>query len=750
MKKRIYGILVAMLLVLSVIAPTVSADNNVTADYTPTLNYSEGNRGEQITLLLSMELSKSYAINGMHFTVEFNEKYLNYATGTAVAKTSAFSDAAIYYNGAGKLNFVWSSEDDVTFPTSFEVLQMTFEVPTNAPTGETTVTVKMVEMYTSTTKNSEITIDTFTFNDSEKVKFSVLELDESVAEVIELIEAIGEVTYPDSKEAIDEAFAAYDALANDGLRRAVYNYSDLLDANQTYKRLEAEAMTQEALEAEIAQYKIDNATALALDTEAIEAAEDKETLKTLIEEALTDYNNLSSLAQMELYDESKVLKSYITLIDELIKAEEEAAKIEGYKQLAAENIAAWKASHVYVFTLTENTVQTFDGDLIDAALSDYDTYATLLGIEDGGGAYFIDGTTEEYALLKALQAKVNEMIAAANPEKTAEMLEAEAWKDTYSTVLGWDVDSLEYGDIGDVCLAKGGYDALSDAAKALLEKEGEKITALYEKVITLSPDDDSAKTPAEAAAEWINNYSSVLELDESAVTEDNLTNILAGKLAYDALSDEAKALLGEQAEKITALYNKALTFKSENLPADEAAEKWSTDYATVLEIGEDGINSTNILSIINAKIAYDALSDDAKALLGEDGDKINALYEKAVGLINSVIGTDGNIKIDTGDNIQYIDKPVEIEKIVYKEGPGNTTIIEKIIYRDNSVETNPEVIEKIVETVKQQGGNFNLGIKTRKIGILVWVLLALAVISTAMLIVLRIFWYNTVVKGGKQ
>lgn len=57
--------------------------------------------------------------------------------------------------------------------------------------------------------------------------------------VIEIINAIGEVTYPDSKDAIDAAQAAYDDLA-DNLKDRVANYGVLTAAQQKYEALEAD------------------------------------------------------------------------------------------------------------------------------------------------------------------------------------------------------------------------------------------------------------------------------------------------------------------------------------------------------------------------------------------------------------------------------------------------------------------------------------------------------------------------------
>lgn len=55
-----------------------------------------------------------------------------------------------------------------------------------------------------------------------------------------LIQAIGEVTYPRSKEAIESARAGYDELT-DEQKPNVDNYGDLVAAEETYAELEAKA-----------------------------------------------------------------------------------------------------------------------------------------------------------------------------------------------------------------------------------------------------------------------------------------------------------------------------------------------------------------------------------------------------------------------------------------------------------------------------------------------------------------------------
>jgi len=63
----------------------------------------------------------------------------------------------------------------------------------------------------------------------------------AIKNVIDLIKAIGTVTYPDSKDPIDAARKAYDELA-DKLKDGVTNYSDLQDAETDYAVAKAEAL----------------------------------------------------------------------------------------------------------------------------------------------------------------------------------------------------------------------------------------------------------------------------------------------------------------------------------------------------------------------------------------------------------------------------------------------------------------------------------------------------------------------------
>ena len=60
------------------------------------------------------------------------------------------------------------------------------------------------------------------------------------SQVVEKINLIGEVKYPDSKEIIASARNAYDALANDEEKSFVSNYQKLVDAEATYAKLKAD------------------------------------------------------------------------------------------------------------------------------------------------------------------------------------------------------------------------------------------------------------------------------------------------------------------------------------------------------------------------------------------------------------------------------------------------------------------------------------------------------------------------------
>ena len=81
--------------------------------------------------------------------------------------------------------------------------------------------------------------DATTMTTAETV-YVVLGNQQKANEVKGLIDAIGEVTYPDSKEKIDAARGAYDAL-NDVQKELVDNYETLINAEAAYAQKEAAA-----------------------------------------------------------------------------------------------------------------------------------------------------------------------------------------------------------------------------------------------------------------------------------------------------------------------------------------------------------------------------------------------------------------------------------------------------------------------------------------------------------------------------
>ena len=148
----------------------------------------------------------------------------------------------------------------------------------------------------------------------------IVGMETAITNVETLIDAIGDVIYPDSKDAIDAARNAYNALTDDAQKAAVENYSKLTEAEAKYAALEANAADK--AEAEKVDVKI----------EAIGTVKYTEASKALIDEADAAFKALTPTQQglvTKKDDLDLAIAIYKALGGMVDTAEEEFKALEG-------------------------------------------------------------------------------------------------------------------------------------------------------------------------------------------------------------------------------------------------------------------------------------------------------------------------------------------------------------------------------------------------------------------------------------
>ena len=384
--------------------------------------------------------------------------------------------------------------------------------------------------------------------------------DEAAADAVEaLIEALpdaADVTV-DDEEAIDAAGAAYNALTDDQKRMVVL-------ADRIKLQNVQNALAKAINDAEAAQNVIDQINALP-EAEDITFDDLKDVAAATLAYALLTHD------QKQLVDEDTRAKLTAAqdALDDLFEVEGVKAMINALPD--AEDVTI--NDKAFIEAVREN----YDA-LTDAqkALIDDDTYAKLTDAED------------------ALEA-IEEDIAAA--QEVSEQIEA------LPSALRVTVD-----DKDDIEAVKEAYDALTDAQKAFVP------TADKLKLAAVLGALDAAEKIAEdeAAADAVEEMIEALP-DPADVTIDDKDDIDAAVEAYNALTDDQKRLV-VLADRIKLALDDAVLQKIEN---DIAAAKAVTEQIEALPEAED-VTIEDFDDIVAARAAYNALTDDQKALVDED------------------------------------------------------------------------------------------------------------------------------------
>ena len=192
-----------------------------------------------------------------------------------------------------------------------------------------------------------------------------------------------------------------------------------------------------------------------------------------IQKAISDYNNLSSGAKAKLQKEYKDLQDKLAKAKALAEAEakkaadakakasaDAKAKADADAKKAAEakvdtEVAKWKQTHSAILNKNVNSVTADDLNAIQKAISDYNNLSS--------GAK--NKLQKEY---KDLQDKLAKAKAAEDAKFDAE---AAKWKQTHSSILNKNVNSITADDLSAIQKAINDYNSLSAGAKAKLQKE---------------------------------------------------------------------------------------------------------------------------------------------------------------------------------------------------------------------------------------------------------------------------------------
>lgn len=167
---------------------------------------------------------------------------------------------------------------------------------------------------------------------------------------------------------------------------------------------------------------------------------------------------------------------------------------------------------------------------------------------------------------------------------------AEDWKKTHQQILN--KTKVEAGDKTAITAALTAYEALEQADRA-------KVTAEKTKL------DNQQKAVA-----FLEEQGTVLNKDDSALTNSDLATLLTAKTKFDALDANVKSYLADTV--------------ATRLDAAAKANNWKTTYRT--EIAKTQVTAGDKAQLDAAVTAHDALSQAAKNLLGTTD--ITALQNK--------------------------------------------------------------------------------------------------------------------------
>jgi hypothetical protein len=440
--------------------------------------------------------------------------------------------------------------------------------------------------YNSLTEEQKALVTNYSTLEAAEARLAELKAAKAKADVVVgKINAIDEVSYPDSGSKINEARAAYDSLTTDDERGFVSNYHDLVDAEARYQEL------KEAKEA------ADPVNALIDAICEVKYPDSKEAIET----ARAAYNSLTnddqrSFAHLSVLEAAE--NAYASLRTNAINNTKDLIDAIGTVSYPGSGDAIKAARDAYDVLLEEDKSEITNYATLTAAEA---TYKDLKDQAEASTAKeLIDAIGEvKYPESKAAIEAAREAFDALSSDAKAHvdnLSVLEAAENEFETKRDAAIDHVEdlINAIGTVAYpdSKEALDAARAAYNALLEEDKANVSN-YETLTTAETTYDNLKQAgADAAINSINGIGNV------EYTQESKDKIDAARETYDALTEEQKALVTNYS---------TLTHDEEVYAhVQEVVEK-------INDIGDVDLNSGDEINA--AKEAYDSLTDEEKALI---------------------------------------------------------------------------------------------------------------------------------------
>ena len=190
-------------------------------------------------------------------------------------------------------------------------------------------------------------------------------------------------------------------------------------------------------------------------------------------------------------------------------------------------------------------------------------------------------------------------------------------------------DEVSLSDKQAIEEARAAYDALSDAQKELIADSEEKLKAAEAKLAKLEAD--------QAAADEVK---ALIDALPTVITTAEQEKIEAARAAYDALTDDQKALLSDV--KLTVA-EAALAAAEEKETSDKEA---ADAFKALVNALPATVTLNDKEQVAAARTAYDALTDDQKAFVTKELEKLVAAEAAIVALENQAAADEVKALID--------------------------------------------------------------------------------------------------------
>ena len=402
------------------------------------------------------------------------------------------------------------------------------------------------------------------------------------AEAAKAVETLMKAAF--DEESVATAEAAYEAL-NDAAK-ALVSEDAKKALEDTKKRVEEEKALGAALTVETMMTSASDEESVAAADAAYEALSDA--AKAFIPD---EVKSAFAEKKARIAEEKQVAADAQVVVDLMLAANDEESVVAAEAAYGALSDKAKALVSDEAKAALENTKRGIEEAKAAAAAQAVEALMVAANDEESVTA----AETAYAALSDAAKALVSDEAkqALANTKKGIE--EAKAAADAQA------VEALmkAANDEKSVAEAESAYEALSDAAKALISDEAKNALANTKKGI------EEAKALADAQA--------VEALMKAAKDE---KSVAEAEAAYAALSDKAKAMVGDEAKNALANTKKGIE-DAKVLAAAQAVE-------ALMKAAKDE------KSVAEAEKAYAALSDKAKALVGDEAKKALATTKQKI------------------------------------------------------------------------------------------------------------------------